>query len=312
MMRRATLPAAARPRGAVLRPALRLMKTPAPLPLPRRCSLRARAAGEGGGNESSNAAGQLSSKELEALLAKYGDASGSSSKPAKQQQPAAAAAPARKPQRKAAASSSSSAPLAAAPSNGVFVLLLLNLGLFVADHVLHLPGIQQLYLNHLHPQWWQWLTHAFCHASAGHLMSNMFNLVVFGKLVEETEGAFGLVFTYVACALGAAAFAVLTQPAVVRGAVSVSLGASGAIFGLFAVAVLARISWDPRRLLESVILGWFVTRQVVSEAAAQVSGGATIGGLAVGHLAHLGGALAGVLLVLALKSLPDPGPDGAD
>jgi membrane associated rhomboid family serine protease len=34
-----------------------------------------------------------------------------------------------------------------------------------------------------------------------------------------------------------------------------------------------------------------------------------IGGLAVGHIAHLGGALAGVLLVLALKSVPDPGPE---
>lgn len=45
----------------------------------------------------------------------------------------------------------------------------------------------------------------------------------------------------------------------------------------------------------------------MQEAAAQVSGGSMIGGVAVGHLAHLGGALAGVLLVLALKSIPDPG-----
>lgn len=44
----------------------------------------------------------------------------------------------------------------------------------------------------------------------------------------------------------------------------------------------------------------------MQEAAAQVSGGLTIGGLQVGHLAHLGGALAGVLLVLALKAIPDP------
>jgi len=72
------------------------------------------------------------------------------------------------------------------------------------------------------------------------------------------------------------------------------------------VSVLARISWDPRRLLEGLILGWFVIRQVMSEMQAQVAGGTMVGGLAVGHIAHLGGALAGVLLVMALRSVPEP------
>jgi hypothetical protein len=37
----------------------------------------------------------------------------------------------------------------------VFLLLLLNVVMFVLDHVLHVPGIQGLYLNHLKPQWYQ-------------------------------------------------------------------------------------------------------------------------------------------------------------
>lgn len=42
----------------------------------------------------------------------------------------------------------------------------------------------------------------------------------------------------------------------------VSVGASGAIFGLFAVSVLTRLRFDLRRLLESAILGQFVVSQV--------------------------------------------------
>lgn len=45
--------------------------------------------------------------------------------------------------------------------------------------------------------------------------------------------------------------------------------------------------------------------QVLSEAKAQAAGGLMIKGLAVSHVAHLGGALAGVLLVLLVRMLPE-------
>jgi hypothetical protein len=50
---------------------------------------------------------------------------------------------------------------------------------------------------------------------------------------------------------------------------------------LFAVSVLTRLSWDPRRLLEGAVLGQFVVGQVLHEAKAQAAGGAVIAGLKV-------------------------------
>ena len=60
-------------------------------------------------------------------------------------------------------------------------MLIINFALFLMDHVLHLPYMRMLYLNHVHPQWWQFVTSIFCHASWAHLSSNIFFLYIFGR-----------------------------------------------------------------------------------------------------------------------------------
>lgn len=52
-------------------------------------------------------------------------------------------------------------------------------------------------------------------------------------------------------------------------------------------------------------LPYHCSPQVLQEAKHQAAGGLMIGGMAVGHVAHLAGALAGVLLVLAISRLPE-------
>ena len=42
-----------------------------------------------------------------------------------------------------------------------------------------------------------------------------------------------------------------------------SLGASGAVFGLFAVAVLLKLRFNLKKLVECVVLGQFVVKQVL-------------------------------------------------
>jgi hypothetical protein len=308
--------AAGHPRGTAAPAAMSPLRRPAPLPLlrhhtsPSACILRRRVAASAAGKDS----GDLGDLDLDALMKKYAapqpQQGGGKGVPAKRPSPAPTAAK-REPGRDRLCwpfssllpshltshpsslpptpptPAATAQPVASPPGNGVFFLLATNVLLFVLDHVVHVPFLNALYLNHAHPQWWQWLSHAFCHANWSHLRCaaapvcsrlsaapwhilitlqrcnlchlphapplpplsnapslfppppkptrsmNLFNLCVFGKLVEETEGSFGVVFTYIACALGAAAVSVFTQPAIVRGAVSVSLGASGAIFGLF-------------------------------------------------------------------------------
>ena len=46
------------------------------------------------------------------------------------------------------------------------------------------PLLTHTYLSLLNASRWQFLTHAFCHGSYEHLSGNLFNLVVFGKLVR--------------------------------------------------------------------------------------------------------------------------------
>lgn len=42
--------------------------------------------------------------------------------------------------------------------NGVFALLLVNIGVFALQKVLQQSWVPMLYLNHAHPQWWQFIT----------------------------------------------------------------------------------------------------------------------------------------------------------
>ncbi|KAK6927396.1 Peptidase S54, rhomboid domain [Dillenia turbinata] len=212
--------------------------------------------------------------------------------------------------------------------NGIFWILLINIGIFVADHIFLVRGIKALYLYHNWPAWYQFVTAAFCHANWNHLSSNMFFLYIFGKLVEEEEGNFALWMSYILTGAGANLVSWLLLP---RNAVSV--GASGAVFGLFAISVLVKMSWDWRKILEVLILGQFVIEKVrsvscelVSEsqhnergknctnhlvmAAAQAStamsssirGGHVLQN--INHIAHLSGALVGVALIWVLSRVP--------
>ncbi|XVF35482.1 hypothetical protein REPUB_Repub18cG0149500 [Reevesia pubescens] len=191
------------------------------------------------------------------------------------------------------------------PANGVFWIILLNLGIYVADHLFQVRGIQSLYLYHNWPAWYQFVTSTFCHANWKHLSSNLFFLYIFGKLVEEEEGNFALWLSYIFTGAGANIVSWLVLP---RNAVSI--GASGAVFGLFAISILVKMSWDWRKILEVLILGQFVIEKVMEAAQASTGlSGSSYSLRSVNHIAHLSGALIGVLLVWLLSKIPSQSLD---
>lgn len=177
----------------------------------------------------------------------------------------------------------------------------------MADHWLRFPPIRCLYLYHDLPNWYQFITATFCHVNWSHLSSNLFFLYIFGKLVEEEGGGFALWLSYLVTGAGANFVSWLILPRTV-----VSVGASGAVFGLFAVSVLVKISWDWRKILEVLILGQFVIEKVTeaAQASTQIVGnnGRSFGVENINHVAHLSGALLGVTLIWILSQIPSGQP----
>jgi len=184
------------------------------------------------------------------------------------------------------------------PATAVYALILTSFLAFCADNILRLPVMNSFYLYHAHVKWWQPITSLFMHANRQHLSGNILLLLLFGRSVEDELGWPGLLFAFSFCGVCSNLLSILLLPSA-----SVSLGASGAVFGLFSVSVLSRLSLidclDWRKIIEVIVLGDFALTKMFSEVKVAATGG-TAG---VNHVAHLGGAGAGVLLVVLLRVL---------
>ena len=185
-------------------------------------------------------------------------------------------------------------------STAVYGLILISILSFVGDNILHLPIFRKtMYLVHRNPYWWQLITSTFCHGDKAHLSGNLFLLLLFGKSVEDELGSTGLLFSYIFCGVVANITSLVMLPKY-----TVSLGASGAVFGLFSVSILSRLSswrdiFDWRKIIEVGILGQFVFGQFLNEVKTAASGGI----VGVNHVAHLSGAAAGIGMILILRML---------
>ncbi|MEK6276763.1 MAG: rhomboid family intramembrane serine protease [Actinomycetota bacterium] len=131
-------------------------------------------------------------------------------------------------------------------------------------------------------EWYRIVTGTFLHAGPIHLLFNMFALYILGTFLEPSLGAARFTALYVASMLAGSLGVVVLEP------VTNSVGASGAVFGLFAAAfVIARgrgMEQIATQLGALILLNLLITF--------------TVPRISIG--AHLFGAGAGVLCALLI------------
>jgi membrane associated rhomboid family serine protease len=155
------------------------------------------------------------------------------------------------------------------------------------------------------PPWATLLTSMFLHGGWMHLIGNMLFLWIFGDNVEDSMGHFRFLIFYLLCGVLAALLHAVSEP----GSEIPMVGASGAISGVLGAYLVlhprARLlvlfmSVFPLRLPAYVVLGaWFLL---------QFAG---LGGPSdVAFLAHIGGFIAGAVLIVPFRRRGLPLFDG--
>jgi membrane associated rhomboid family serine protease len=132
-------------------------------------------------------------------------------------------------------------------------------------------------------QWWRIVTSAFLHAGLLHITLNMVSLWILGRFVEAIAGSIRMSLIYivsmVASGLGVIYFSAPDAP---------TLGASGAIFGLFGAlfAIGFKLGKPGMQLVRSN-LGILILNLVMTFSIPDISKAAHVAGLIAGFLVTL-------------------------
>jgi rhomboid protease GluP len=152
-------------------------------------------------------------------------------------------------------------------------------------------------------QWWRLITAAFVHEGPLHIATNMWCLWNLGLLGEPLLGAFGMFAVYLLTGVSGNLLSIALHPGVPNGPQGiVSVGASGAVFGLAGVLIMLLKSpllplppGELRQLRRSVIN--FAILNFVLGGGANIFFGSYV---QIDNMAHLGGFLCGLALGVPL------------
>jgi membrane associated rhomboid family serine protease len=142
------------------------------------------------------------------------------------------------------------------------------------------------------------VTSMFLHANWWHVLGNMFFLWIFGDNIEDAMGHLRFFAFYMLCGLAGGAALILSAPHSIVPAV----GASGAIAGVMAAYVMIRpcakielwVFIFPYPVPALVFIGFWIGTQILHVEMHSNTG--------VAYWVHLGGAIAGALLIIVMKA----------
>ena len=151
---------------------------------------------------------------------------------------------------------------------------------------------------------WQVVTYMFLHGNIGHILFNMLALWMFGTELERTWGTRAFLRYYFVVGIAAAVSTILissTLPFAARTFDTTTIGASGAIYGLL---LAYGVTFPNRPILMYFVFPipakYFV--MILGAIALLMSVSDSGGGIA--HITHLGGLVAGYLLLRGRRLSP--------
>ncbi|MPV38922.1 rhomboid family intramembrane serine protease [Georgenia subflava] len=156
-------------------------------------------------------------------------------------------------------------------------------GLMILPNLIFMPALAEAEPH-------RFITSAFLHGGALHLALNMYALWIVGSILEPALGRWRFLALYLLSAIGGSVgVLLLADPTGPSWGVTV-VGASGAVFGLFAAVffVLRRFGRDTTQIVVLIAINFFL--------------GFVIAGIA--WQAHLGGAITGAVLAAAYVYAP--------
>lgn len=191
----------------------------------------------------------------------------------------------------------------------VLVFLVLNTAVFAAwlflgEHPIMVDNFLVSWDALVAGRYWTLLTSEFSHFILLHFFVNMYVLASFGQIVEHTIGSARFVVFYLTAAIVASMGHAVVSAFVLGKPEIPALGASGAIAG---VILLFALIYPRARILLLGIIPMSAFVGALAFVGLDIAGliwQAEGGGLPIGHGAHLGGALTGVLYyVLIIRPL---------